>query len=159
LERTEFDRFYSIEDNKFIIIQIDTAEANHADFNVIKPDKQNNPNYSGELRILMIEKINEWLDKNYSDKLLYAISIEEMESWLLTIFSDQDTTKSANPKNRLFGELSRKNIDKRGCRNDSDYYSKISKEFSNKKKLLIYAEYNRSMKDFIYSIKQLLANQ
>lgn len=82
LSKEDFELFFFDADNQHIIIQLDTAEANHADFDVIKPDKTN-PNYATILRSNVIDKIHEWLDNEYIDNLLHAITIEEIEAWIL----------------------------------------------------------------------------
>lgn len=56
LNREDFEYFFNITDNKYIIIQLDTAECEQADFNIKRPKKDNNPNYSTELRAILIEK-------------------------------------------------------------------------------------------------------
>jgi hypothetical protein len=156
LARTEFENFYQIADNQFIIIQLDTAEAGEVDFGINKPTKENNPDYALQLRNAVIEKINSWLSGNYTDKLLYAISIEEMEAWILTIYSDRETTASADPKSKLTYEL-KDDFDRKSYRNDHEFYDKISKDFRKKKELLKFSKKNSSLKIFIETVQVILA--
>lgn len=53
------------------------------------------------LRTNVVHKINQWLDNNYIDNLAYAITIEETESWLLTLHENttSETAKYNQPKN------------------------------------------------------------
>jgi hypothetical protein len=165
IQKDDFERVFSIADNKFVIIQMDTAECEHADFGIKRPKKDNNLQYSSELRAILIEKIREWLEGTYTDKLLYAISIEEMESWILAGFATSNTVNSIDPKSKLFssnGELRRRNITKKECRDDADFYKKITSDFTKKKNLLNYAKLNQSLNDFIeslYPVFQLYINE
>jgi hypothetical protein len=155
VNREDFERFFYISDNKYIIIQLDTAECEQADFGIKRPKKEENSDYSTELRAILVEKINNWLDDNYENKLLYAISIEEMEAWILTIFTTTNTTFSIDPKKKLFapnGELRKRNIDNKGCRDDAEFYDKITTGFRKKKLLASFQQHNESLREFINSI-------
>lgn len=154
IERTKLDEFFMIADNQSIIIQVDTLEINQNKSLIQKPQKQNNPNYAQELkeyaqtlRQSVIDIINGWLQNHYQEKLLYAICIEEMESWILTIYTKKDTLNAANPKETLKyvlkGKLSV---------GDKDCYKEISKAFRKKKKLLLYSKLNYSLQAFIDSL-------
>ncbi len=50
-----------------VIVHLDTAEIEQQDFPFQKPTKQNNENYSKELRKLVIDLINSWLDNKYTE--------------------------------------------------------------------------------------------
>ena len=152
LEKTELESFFEVADNNFIVIQLDTAE----DFGITKPQKTGNPKYASQLRTQVIELINKWLSGDFAEKLLYAITIEEMEAWILTIYLNQETTTFADPKQRLRNELDRKNITRKGCRNDSDFYDKISKDFRKNKNLEKYSLNNLSLLSFVNSVEIIL---
>lgn len=150
-ERDIFDKFFYINENKFVIIQIDTAECEEKDFGVSKPLKNNLSEYSISLRNQVIEKINNWLENKYTDKLFYAISIEEIESWILTKYIDGETTKSANPKTKLQRIITEKAI-KSKATTEADFYKEITKEFGKPKLLNVYKDKNQSLKDFVDSL-------
>lgn len=156
LERIEFDRFFQIADNELIIIQLDTAECEETDFGVLRPTKENNANYATELRQNVIQKVNTWLDNHYENKLLYAITIEEMESWILTIYLNEDTVQRINPKPKLQAELTRKNVTNKGCRNKKDFFDKQTIDFRKKKNLNVFVARNKSLSDFTESVKAKL---
>jgi len=97
-----------IADNQYIIIQVDTLEINQTHSLIKKPQKKNNPNYAQALieyaqtlRNAVINIINDWLKNHYQEKILYAICVAEMESWILTIYTKKNTIHSANPKEAL----------------------------------------------------------
>ena len=156
LERIEFDRFFQIADNQLIIIQLDTAECEETDFGVLRPTKENNANYASELRQNVIEKVNTWLGNHYANKLLYAITIEEMESWILTIYLNEDTVQRINPKPKLQAELTRKNVTNKGCRDKRAFFDKQTIDFRKKKNLNVFVARNKSLFDFTESVKAKL---
>lgn len=156
LSKIDVESFFDILDNQYLVIHLDTAEIDRQDFPLTRPPKQNNPAYCAELRTLVIEKINEWLEGKYTEKLFYAICIEEIEAWCLTIYLQKDTAVSADPKRKLGEVLAKKNINDKKCRDISDYFeNKVSKEFRKFKLLRKYAEYNLSLKAFVESLEKL----
>ncbi len=161
LEREEsvFEDFFWVEDNRFIVIQLDTAEAGDKDFGVIQPDKKAE-NYSTELRKNVIEKINEWIENQYEDELLYAVCIEETEAWILTIFQTTDTSKSADPKKKLLEVEAPKNkkTKQKSKEKLSHYYDRLTKDFRKSKKLKQFAKRNQSLADFIAQVQEKLEN-
>jgi hypothetical protein len=162
LERIEFDIFFGVLDT-FIIIQLDTAECEDSGIGILRPpNKKSNLSYGTELRQNAVNKIDEWLDNNYKDKLLYAITIEEMESWILTIYlnegkdKNRDTMTSADPKKKLQDELRRKNINNKGCIDAKAFFDKQTVDFKKKKILDLCISRNKSLQEFTESVKDKL---
>lgn len=162
----DFEKFFIQTSAKYIVVQIDTAEIDRHDFPFIRPSKENNPNYSSELRTSAIELINNWLSNNYSEQLFYAVSIEELEAWCLTLFETGDTTYSVNVKSKLNSHLQRKNMTYRDLKcNPSTGKSLYFEKFTSKYKfhkltnLKKYATKNQSLNDFITSIEEKLRNE
>jgi hypothetical protein len=124
------DGFLSIEGQDFVIIHIDTAEADR--YGVERPDKRDK-DYCKKLRQNVIEQINTWLADDYSEKLLCAIAIEEIDAWVLTLYEDRDSTLSIDAKKRLQRVLTKKGI--QYLHDPFEYYSKISAPLSKKKNL------------------------
>ena len=52
IQKRKLSDFFSIDEERFIIIQIDTAEAGEIHYDVERPAKRNNLNYSAELILL-----------------------------------------------------------------------------------------------------------
>ncbi len=159
-KRPDFDKALFFQDCNSIIIQLDTAEIEEQDFPFVKPKKTGNPNYSTELREKVILLINDWLDNNYTENILYAIAIEEIEAWCLTFF-EENTIISANPKTKLHGYLKKNNLTYKKLKlNKSkqkrDYFETFTRKegFQKIKKLKQFAEQNQSLKDFIISVEQ-----
>jgi hypothetical protein len=162
-KRPDFDRLLTQSDMKYIVVQIDTAEIDRQDFTFIKPLKKDNPNYATELRASVIKLINNWLSDNYTDQLLYAVTIEELESWCLTIFENDNTVYLDNLKQRLQNHLQRKNWSYKDLKchpttQKSQYFESFTQKskFHKLKNLKEYAAKNQSLEDFITSIEQKL---
>jgi hypothetical protein len=122
-DRILIDGFLAIEGQDFVVIHIDTAEAQ--EYGITRPDKKSE-NYCSELREMVINKINSWLDVDISSQLLYAVAIEEIDAWVLTIFEKKHSCTSANPKEKLQYILRRKEIN---STSNYENYAKLSKPF------------------------------
>ena len=86
--------------DSYIVVHLDSAETK--EYGVERPDSgKSNPLYFSLLRKALINKINEWLQNKYSDRLFYAIAIEEIDAWVLTIYEDTDSTLYTKPKEEL----------------------------------------------------------
>jgi len=161
-QRPDFENAFDYLDCNNIIIQIDTAEIDRQDFIFVRPQK--NENYSKELRNLVISLINNWLDNNYKEKILYAISIEEMEAWCLTIFEQKNTVEIVNSKDKLRNHLDKNNLTyqklKINTKKKSEYFETFTSKnkFNKLKNLKQFAEYNQSLKDFINSLEEKIFN-
>jgi hypothetical protein len=155
-EREDFEKFFFLEDSVFMTLQLDTAEIENQDFKFIRPNKNNNLNYSTELRNKVIELIDGWLENNYKNELLYAIAIEELEAWCLTIYEKKDSSISANPKNQLMRILSKKNIKIDGNNRANSFEQKVTKEFRKFKKLNEFMLYNKSLETFVNEVLEQL---
>lgn len=144
------DGFLSLENQDYIVIHIDTAEADR--YGVERPNKKNN-NYCEQLRNNVIDQINKWLVNNYSLQILYAVAIEEIDAWVLTIYEDRNSVLIVDAKKRLNRILSKKGI--KYTNDPFDYYLGISKPLSKKKDLLSgkYLNNNCSMYFFVEEIK------
>jgi hypothetical protein len=144
------------EDKRIVVIQIDTAEMHLVGFNVEKPQKDAE-NYSRELRERVIHQINVWLEGNFNGLIYHAISIEETEAWLLTIYDSRalETATYNTPKERLFRELNKKlsEKEKKILRMPPlDQYHELSKDFRKKKLLMKYCKNNESLALFCESL-------
>jgi hypothetical protein len=142
--RELIDTFLSIEGQDFVIIHLDSAEC--ADYGVQRSgDKLN-------LRDLIINEINSWLSIDLSGSILYAIAIEEIDAWVLTIYEKKDSTTSARPKERLSRELRKNKIN---STQTFDNYLVISKILSKTKELerSKCLSYNHSLAAFYEEIK------
>jgi hypothetical protein len=114
--------FLSIEGQDFVIIHLDTAEAE--EYDVKRPDK-GNENYCEQLRSAVIEEIKKWLKGEHLESMIYAVAIEETEAWLLSIHTEiKNTVALVKPKEKMDFEFGKKDID---TTSDWDNYLKLSK--------------------------------
>jgi hypothetical protein len=127
INRKKIEQFLSIEGQDWIVIQIDSLQCD--DYDVNRPHRNSN-DYPVNFRNQIIQKINEWLENNFLDNVIYAISIEEIESWLLTIHVNSNSTSSTDPKSKLKLVLRKK-----GLSSEESYrnYFQLSEPFSKKR--------------------------
>lgn len=153
ISREKIREFLSLEGNDWIVIQIDTAEAHL--YEVIKPNEKNK-NYCKQLRELVIAKINVWLENEFTNNILYAIAVQEIDAWILTLYIDQVTHLFLNAKHRLKRALSRKGIN--SSETFQNYYS-LSYDFTKKRTFVredVYSK-NESLQFFCEEVRAKLA--
>ena len=159
---TFFDNPILIED-KYVIIQIDTAECENTGYDVKRPDKAEE-NYCEVLRNAVIEKINSWLGNQWQDQIHYAICIEETEAWVHTLYENKDTSKALNAKEAFQKYLNKerrinkkldKQIQKLTNKTEFDKSSSISKGFTKllSKKGKKVLERNESLNVFVEKLE------
>lgn len=160
--RPDFEQAFSIVDFKHMVIHLDTAEIDIQGVSFCRPNKIQNPEYSKELRELIINEINEWLNNNYSDQLLYAITIEEIEAWCLAGLLSHSTNHMLNLKHKLATELDRKNMSYRDFQCDTVhgkalYFEKVGKKLNFHKLAFLkrHATKNDSLMLFVESLEKL----
>jgi hypothetical protein len=149
------DFFDGIENNKFIIIHLDTDTRFEQGYEVSEPPKENTPIYFASLRENVKRKINEWLENTFIEKLVYAIAIEEIDAWVLTIYTrSEETGVFPNAKERLLREINRPNTfsDKERKKlfqlDTFQRYHSLSYDFRKPKKLAQLVNQNLSLKLF-----------
>ncbi|QTA80826.1 Uncharacterized protein dnl_31390 [Desulfonema limicola] len=161
IEKRKLEDFFSIDEERYIVIHIDTAEAGDIGYEAAKPAKPGNSESSRILRQNVINKFDEWLNTNdFQGRLFFAIAIEEIEAWVLTIYTEQqnDTCMSNDPKDKLYRVLNKKlsakqrNVLKKG---EYEKFDELSKLFRKKKKLRDCSCKNESLKLFCESLDVL----
>lgn len=143
--------FLDMYEQSILIVQIDSAERNEVGYDVSNPIKSNDYNYCELVFDNVNLKIKEWLDNKFSSRTAYAVCVEEIEAWLLTLFFD-NTSKFPNPKEKLLFEFNKKlpKKDKKFL-SESDVFKKyyyLSKPFSKKKNLPKFVVKNVSFHKF-----------
>ncbi|MBT2623516.1 hypothetical protein [Chryseobacterium sp. ISL-6] len=138
--------FLAFEDQSFVAIHIDSAEA--SEYGINRPSIKKSDIYCMQLRELIINKIGEWFnDEQLHNQILHAIAVEEIDAWVMTIYDANKSCSSASPKEKLSRLLR-----KRGIKSTSNYdnYLALSKPFSKAKQLRKgnFLSYNCSLKAF-----------
>lgn len=150
------DFFDFVDDNRFLVIHIDSDMRNQVGFDVYNPNNLKTVADIEVLRNNIIQKITEWLNQEYIDKIVFAIAIQEIDSWLLAIHSNKETGFFPNAKERLdrfFNgpSLSKKERQKIFAfeKDKLKQYELLSSDFRKKNKLNSIATNNISLKLFI----------
>lgn len=102
--------FDFVDEERYLIVQIDTAERGEVGYGVSVPQRTGNVDwklYSSELRANVIRKIETTIGEKYRERLLYAVCIEETDAWLIPLFeiSKKDTASKVRPKEYLQGMI------------------------------------------------------
>lgn len=151
-----------IEDERFVIIQMDSAE--RGEYGVPEPNRSHIEDwkeYSRQVRENIIGKIVEWTENKFGYRLLYAICVEELDAWLIPIYDSNipETAQKADPKKHLEKCISTlKPKDKKviiSCPRISDRYDKLAESLKKPKVLRLCASHNESLKLFCDSLEFL----
>jgi hypothetical protein len=92
-----------IDEDSFVVVQIDTAEAHLPAYDVVRPAR-GRPDYVEALRALVVAKIAALLGPELEPDVRHAVAVEETDAWVLTIHDGQDerdTGLRLDPKKRL----------------------------------------------------------
>ena len=108
-------------------------------------------------KLKLIELIGDEFYENYQSQIAFAISVNEIECWLLPIYFTKKT-KAAKTVNCI-GTLNTVLKKQEGFYIDEkriEYYEKMSKPFKKGKSIAKYAPKNPSFEIFIDHIKQII---
>jgi hypothetical protein len=155
--------FFSIDDQRFLVIHIDTAERFEIGFEVITPQKSESESYVEEVRAAVKSKFLEWLPEAQHTFCTFAIAVEETEAWLLPIWDDYRKDKDSgfypSPKERLERVLNKVMNEKERRKHFSstpfDQYATLSKPFRKTADLNKYRPLNKSLDLFCAEIEQI----
>jgi len=91
-----------VDEERLLVIHIDTAEAEQKGYEVQRPDRQA-PDYVEAMRSRVVAKLGELLGKDLSTQARFAVAVEETDAWVLTLHDpgDKDTGLIRDPKKRL----------------------------------------------------------
>jgi hypothetical protein len=92
-----------IDEVRFVVVHIDTAEAHVGGYDIPRPDRAA-ADYSENLRALVVARIAGLLGPELASQVRFAIAVEEIDAWVLTLHDSQDrrdTGARLNPKERL----------------------------------------------------------
>lgn len=104
--------FEGIDDERFMVIHIDTAERLEIGFGVIEPKKEDESGYVSALREAVVLRLKDWLGENLHKRTAFAVAVEETEAWIIPIFDAKvsETGFYPNPKERLSRLMNRSNV-------------------------------------------------
>lgn len=106
------DFFDMFEEERYLVIQIDTAERGENGYDVLSPQRSGVSDwktYSEELRNNVIAKIEVSVEERFRNRIFYAICIEETDAWLIPIWDKhvKDSSQKVRPKETLSGLIAR----------------------------------------------------
>ncbi|HEX5750792.1 MAG TPA: hypothetical protein VFZ09_31500 [Archangium sp.] len=144
-----------IDEERLVVIHIDTAEAEMAGYDVTRPSGSTGDS-SIELHRRVAAKLDEWLSGRKSDPFRYAIAIEETEAWILTLYQKKETSTARDPKKALKKVVDQRHSDKE-CKQLSqmrayEHHDKLSRGFRKRSTLEDCATRNHSLRLFLESL-------
>lgn len=148
-----------IDDDSFVVVQMDTAEAHLPGYDITRPDPKS-AGYVDALRALVVSKLSTLLGPEVALGVRFAICVEETDAWVLTIYEKQgspDTSARPDPKQRL-EYLLKKNPPRGKAKNAGatgkkyDQYDAWSRDFRVRKQLETCAARNKSLQLFFDSL-------
>ncbi len=156
-----FENFFDVVDEeRYLVVQIDTAECTDAGYDVTRPERSGKVDwqlYSIQLRDAVVSKLQSLIPEKYHDKMLYAVCIEETDAWLIPIWDKvkQDTAQSARPKEKLAHIISGLNKKEKYIDTEKKNlnYEAIGKELRGKKAFPACKAGNKSLQLFCDSVE------
>ncbi len=152
--------FFSIDEDRLLLIQIDTAECDMINYDVQRPSSQD-PQYQLSLYTSVKEKMKGWLPEEYHSKVIFAIAIEETEAWLIASLSNRDSNSRSKPKEYLESTLRQflSNSDYKKyqkAKNITEEYDTLSKSLRKKRALNTAKEHNVSLNELVLQLENLI---
>lgn len=107
--REKIDTFLScFDDDRFVILHIDSDTRNETGYNVGSPSSIDDASSISLLRQNIKCRIIEGLENQFVEKIAFAIAIQEIDAWVLTLYSDTNNTDVfPNVKERLWRQFFR----------------------------------------------------
>ena len=151
-------------------MQIDTDVCEEKNYDVSRRHENGESRTPEDLIIKVIEKFDQLFIESHKEKyelfknrIFFAISVEEIECWLLPLYHDDKTKSSAtnncihklNPK--LIDKFD-KFIDKNNKSTALPHYDKFSRPFIKRKKIDDIYHANVSLKIFLDSLSKIELN-
>jgi hypothetical protein len=154
----------ALQHNDFLIIQIDTDVSEHKGYDVSWRDAEGKEFTPEELSGKVIEKLKKAMGeefcREYSERLIFAVSVHSIECWLLPLLFDSEATSAG----KVVGCLNAANIklikqnkaplsNQTADKKDLTMYRKISKEYQKKKTLRGASPKNPSLQLFVEQLE------
>lgn len=150
-----------IDEERFVVIHIDAAESELDGYDVERPTGDVGDSLFYSVRTAIVAKINEWPRAPFNGCVRFAIAIEEMDSWVRTIYAPEsvkDTGAHRNAKERLKKEVNKSNqfslkrLKQLYQLKTFQQYDSLTHEFRKKTTLANCAKRNRSLHLFLDSL-------
>ncbi len=150
------------ENERFVVIHIDADTRKEVGYDVNEPITDNNVLEIELLHRNITKKLTEWIDNKLIDRISLAIAIQEIDSWILTLYSNNETGLFLNAKERLLrihndpNRFSKKEKQKIFSLNQDKYelYNLLSQDFRKLKNLDQFSDMNISLKLFCKDLER-----
>jgi len=146
-----------IDEHRFVVLQIDTAEVELPEYGVARPPK-GDAGFVVELRRRVVATMNGWLEGEFIEHVRHAVAVEETDAWVLTVWSPEtaETGALSNPKRRLHDAVN-DSLDPRERKrhfqlNTFEQYDQRSRALRKRKVLDAHAARNASLRLFVDSL-------
>ncbi len=150
--------------NDFIVVQIDTDTCTQKNYDVNPYDENNNKISDEELYTKVIERLKKNLSvellQKYSDKIIFAICINETECWFLPLYyNDNRRCATDSCIRKLNQELKKQKLgipdEDKNCVQAQKTYREIFKKMKKKTIIQEISQYNYGFKKFIEQLDQI----
>ncbi|HAN78122.1 MAG TPA: hypothetical protein DCQ31_10280 [Bacteroidales bacterium] len=146
----------NFENERFIVIHIDSDTRMEVGFEVNEPIDINELADIEIVRQNIVKKLSEWLEHQFINRIAFAIAVSEIDSWILAKYSNQETGLLLNAKERLFRILNDSNrVNKKEKQkifglnaNKFEQYNLLSQDFRKNKNLILFQKKNISLRLF-----------
>ena len=148
--------------NDYLLIQIDTDCSSEPHYDVPRAKDESVEHFIeriiAKFRAMILERFGEVFYQKYEQKILFAISVDEIECWLLPLYYDNKTRSSTNNcLYKLNQKLAKENL-KPIVPENKDYktYQKISRQLQKPKTLKNCYPHNPSFNYFVLNFLEKL---
>lgn len=99
-----------VDEQRIIVVHIDTAECHLVGFDVTRPDRSSD-SYVVDCRRAVVEAIRSWTAGAYAEHIVEAVAVEETDAWLIPLYDPDLTSRKRDsgtirdPKKHLFRAL------------------------------------------------------
>lgn len=160
LEREKIRDFLDspVDEHRFVVIQIDTAEAELPSYDVARPPRSD-ADYVATMRERVVATMNGWLEGEFVEHIRHAVAVDETDAWVLTVLCPEvpETGALVNPKHRLLkavnDSLSPKERARHFQRSTFDQYAELTRPLRKRKTLDAHAARNASLRGFVASLQ------
>jgi len=148
----------SVDEERLLVVHLDTAESHRADYPVERPEKERTDllTYTQVLRERVRQALMQRLPETLHTRCHFAIAVEEMDAWVLTLYSTEasDTAAHQDPKKRLEMLLKKdeKLNKKRHQQPTFERYKELSRGFRKRKDIQKCLPKNASLRLFCESL-------
>ncbi len=162
-EYCQSDKFKeSFQFNDYVIVQIDTDESEKTHYDVSKRGKDGKPLSPEQLIEKIVEKFKEKIGEDFyhqkEKNIIFAISVETIECWLLPLYyTDKRKSKTAGCTEAVNRELRKKGLNTLTNKNkekNPESYRKVSKIYHKHKILMNKYKENPSLTVFIEELRK-----